>query len=74
MAKATTSIFIEADYQTRYERYCKRLRDSDDFKTFEEFMILDEHPVEVETKSLEFLCNIIIDSTKPLDEKLFVSF
>lgn len=74
LAKTTTSIFIEADYQTRYGRYCNRLRDSDDLKTFEEFMILDEHPVEVETKSLKLLCNIIIDSTKPLNESLFVSF
>ena len=74
LTETKTSIFIEADHQTRYDRYCIRINDSDDFKTFEEFLRLDEHPVEVETKFLKSLCNITIDSTKPLDENLFVSF
>ena len=74
IAESTTSIFIEADYKTRYNRYCNRIKESDDFKSFEEFILLDEHPAEVEIKSLKSLCNITISSTKPLDEHILDSF
>jgi dephospho-CoA kinase len=69
--KTTTAIFIETDDLTRYERYCFREKDSNDLITFEEFMLQNEHPVEIETQLLKPLCDITIDSTKPLDETIF---
>ena len=74
LAETTTSIFIEADNQTRYERYCSRINDSDGFKTFEQFIILDKHSVEKEIQSLKPLCDIILNSTEPFNENLFAHF
>lgn len=68
LADTKIAIYVEADLQTRYNRYCNRLRDSDDFKTFEQFMLQERHPVELETQSLKSKCDIIIDSTLPFEE------
>jgi dephospho-CoA kinase len=65
------AIFIDADVQTRYERYYKRNKDSDEGKTFEQFIISDNHPVELEIEELKPFCNIVIDSTKEYSDELF---
>jgi cytidylate kinase len=65
------SIFIDADLQTRYDRYYKRNKDSDEVKTFEQFVISDNHTVEMEIEDLKPLCNIVIDSTKEYSNELY---
>lgn len=65
------SIFIDAGLQTRYDRYYKRNKDSDEVKTFEQFMISDNHSVEMEIEDLKQFCNIIIDSTKEYSNELY---
>ncbi|MCW3094143.1 MAG: hypothetical protein JWP81_5212 [Ferruginibacter sp.] len=70
LADKKIAIYVEADLQTRYNRYCNRSKDSDNFKTFEQFMLQDRHPVELETQSLKSKCNIIIDSTLPFAESI----
>jgi dephospho-CoA kinase len=65
------SIFIDADLQTRYDRYYKRNKDSDEVKTFEQFMISDNHSVELEIEELKPLSQIVIDSTKEYSDELF---
>jgi len=74
LAETTISIFIEADIQTRYDRYCSRINNSDDFKTFEQFIMLDKHSVEKEIQSLKPLCDITLNSTEPFNENLFALF
>lgn len=71
LSEVIIPIFIEADQQTRYTRYNNRKKESDLSKTFEQFVILDNHPVEMETQNMKSLCKITIDSTKPFDENLF---
>lgn len=65
------SIFIDADIQTRYKRYLNRNKDSDELKTFDQFVISDNHSVELEIESLKPTCNIVIDSTKNYSLELF---
>lgn len=65
------SIFIDANLQTRYDRYHKRNKDLDNVKTFEQFMIFDNHSVELEIEELKSHCNIIVDSTKDYSDELF---
>ena len=65
------SIFIDSDLQTRYDRYFARTKDSDEVKTYEQFMISNNHPVELEIESLKPLANIVVDSTKDYSLELF---
>lgn len=65
------SIFIDADLQTRYDRYYKRNKDSDKVKTFEQFIISDNHPVEIEIEELKPFCNIVINSSEEYKNELF---
>lgn len=74
LAKNRITIYVEADQKTRYERYINRIKESDDFITFDKFLLLDKHPVELEIQSLKTRCGVVIDSTKPVDESLFKSF
>lgn len=64
------SIFIEADQQTRYSRYFNRNKDSDQVKTYEQFLISDNHIVELEIESLKPMCDIIFDTTKDHKDEL----
>jgi dephospho-CoA kinase len=64
ISKKHITIFIDADQITRYKRYCEREKDSDINKTWEEFIAIDNHPVELEIETLKNDCNIIVDSTK----------
>ncbi len=73
IAETKVGVFVEADDQTRYKRYSNREKDADNFKTFEQFVLINQHPVELEIQSLKSLCNINIDSTKPLDDNFFKS-
>ncbi len=73
IAETKIGIFVEADDQTRYKRYSNREKDADNFKTFEQFVLINQHPVELEILSLKPLCNFSVDSTKPLDDNFFKS-
>lgn len=64
------SIFIEAKQEIRYQRYLKRAKDSDTIKTFEQFVLFDNHTVELEIESLKTYCDIVIDSTLDYKPKL----
>ncbi len=64
-------VFIDADLQTRYDRYFNRKKDSDEVKTFDQFVISDSFSVEQEIESLKPLCNIVVDSTKDYSSELF---
>lgn len=64
ISKRNISIFIDADQITRYKRYCDRKKDTDTDKTWEEFLLVDNHPVELEIETLKGDCDIIVDSTK----------
>jgi dephospho-CoA kinase len=64
------AIFIEADLQTRYDRYLKRNKDSDDLRSFDQFVIIDNHSVELEIEALKPLCNLVIDSTTDYSSEL----
>ena len=65
------TIFTDADLQTRYNRYLKRNKDSDGLKTYKQFVIVNNHSVELEIESLKPLCNIVLDSTKDYSPELF---
>jgi dephospho-CoA kinase len=71
IAKNNLSIFIEADLETRYKRSLLSHKDSDKIKSFEQFIISDNHPVELEIESLKPLCDIIIDSTQDYSDIMF---
>jgi hypothetical protein len=64
ISKRNISIFIDTDQITRYKRYCNRKKDSDTDKTWEEFLLVDNHTVELEIETLKGDCDIIVDSTK----------
>lgn len=55
-------IFIDADQQTRYQRYINRNKESDIIVSFKQFLTIDNHPVEIEIESLRSRCSFIIDS------------
>lgn len=55
-------IFIDADQQTRYERYINRNKVSDIIVSFKQFLVIDNHPVEMEIESLKSRCSLIIDT------------
>lgn len=57
------SIFIDADQITRYKRYNDRKKDADIDKSWKEFLVIDNHPVELEIETLKGDCDIIVDST-----------
>ena len=65
------AVFVYADLQTRYDRYVKRNKDSDLLKTFEQFVIADNHTVELEIESLKFQCDLTINSTRDYSLELF---
>lgn len=70
LTKNSLTVFIDADLETRYIRYYNRDKNSDGFKTFDEFKMSDNHPVELEIESLKSSCNIVIDSTKDYSNEL----
>lgn len=63
LAEKSISVFIDTDQKTRYDRYCKRSKESDEVKDYNQFLISDNHSVELEIESLKPLCDIIINST-----------
>jgi cytidylate kinase len=65
------SIFAQADIKTRFNRYSSRGKDSDDQISFEQFKIVDSHPVENEIETLKEYCDIIIDTTKDYSPELY---
>lgn len=72
LANNCLSIFIEADQKIRYDRYCFRRKESDSESiTTDQFLIADNHRVELEIETLKPLCNIVIDSTKDYSSELF---
>ena len=64
LSENTMSIFVDADQETRYNRYVQRKKNSDKLKTPSQFIKLDNHPVEIEIESLKPLCDIVVDSTE----------
>jgi len=71
IAENHVSIFVDADINTRYERYKNRGKESDNSITFDEFVLMDNHTVELEIMSLKPLCDIIVESSyENLDEVL----
>lgn len=70
LAEAHMAIFLDARLEVRYERYSKRNKDSDKVKTFEQFVLFDNHTVELEIESLKNHCDITIDSTKDYSSEL----
>ncbi len=71
LTKNHISVFTEADLQIRFNRYVQRNKESDQLKTFEQFIISDHHPVELEIELLKPLCSIVVDSTKDYSAELF---
>jgi cytidylate kinase len=63
IADKKVSIYLEADQKTRYERFQQRKRGDSHFLTFEEFLLLNNHPVEREIEGLKPLCDIVIETT-----------
>ncbi|HMG15487.1 MAG TPA: AAA family ATPase [Saprospiraceae bacterium] len=63
LTKSRFAIYIEADLETRFDRYSIRNKNSDEVKTYDQFKIADSHVVEGEIESLKPFCDIIIDST-----------
>lgn len=64
ISKKYFTVFIDADQNTRFNRYLERNKDADINKTLEQFNASDNHPVELEIESLKSDCNLIVDSTK----------
>jgi dephospho-CoA kinase len=64
-------IFIDVDSQIRYERFCNRIKDLDKIKTYDQFLLTDNHSVELETESLKCYCDMVIDSATDFRLKLF---
>ena len=67
------TIFVDTDVQIRYERYCKRNKDADIDKSYEAFIIADNHPVELEINDLKSICNLVVDGNENYEEILFQS-
>lgn len=65
------AIFIDADLQTRYNRYYNRDKKADEVKSFEQFEISEAHSVEQEIESLKPFCDLVIDSNEDYSSKLF---
>lgn len=59
------SVYVEADVETRYQRYL--LRANIDYPAF---LLLDNHPVELETETLKPFCDVIVDTTIPFEDVL----
>ncbi len=64
-------IYIDADIETRYNRYYNRAKTTDEIKTFDQFLISDSHSVEMEIESLKPQCKFIADSTQDYSSRLF---
>ena len=66
LAKNVVAVFMDADLETRYKRYLTR--NIIDYKTF---LVLDTHPVELETEILKPFCDVVIDSTVNYENVLY---
>lgn len=64
LTKNHIAIFVDANLNTRYERYVNRNKGSDQLKTYEQFKIADSHPVEMEIESLKVFCDYVVHSDK----------
>lgn len=64
------SIFVETDLKMRYQRYSQRNQYSDTTKTYNDFLIVDNHPVELETESLKDMCNLILNGNSDYSNQL----
>jgi len=64
------SVFVDDDQKKRYEKYSNRVKKSDKVKTYDKFIIFDNHPVELEIESLKPLCNIVVNSTTNYSKNL----
>lgn len=71
LTKNHVSIFVDADSRTRFNRYNRRSKFSDDTKTFNRFVTLDTHSVELEIESLKVMCGLVLDSTTDYADMLF---
>lgn len=71
IVQQSQSIFVEADLKTKYGRYINRSKSSDTFKTMKEFIEMDNHPVEHQIKLLKPMCDIVVDSTKPIEQSFY---
>ena len=58
------SIYIDATYQQRFDRYLKREKLKDTKRTEEEFSRVCAHQVELQIPSLKEKCSFIIDSSE----------
>ena len=67
VTKKSILIFVEADARTRYERY--KQRETEEIN-FEEFIVLDNHPVEKEIEDMKPLYDYTIPATKNYNEEL----
>ncbi len=62
LSEKTIPIFISVDPETRYNRYINRDKKTDRKISFEQFLAIDNHPVEMEIESLKSKCILIVDS------------
>lgn len=62
LSEITIPIFISVDPETRYNRYITRDKKADTNISFEQFLAIDNHPVEMEIESLKSKCILIVDS------------
>jgi cytidylate kinase len=77
ISNETICIFLDATQEIRFDRFNTRQKSSDARKSFEEFIKIDTHPVEMETESIRPRCNYILDSTinnSSLVESLLLRF
>jgi uridine kinase len=58
------SFFLDTDIQTRYHRYCNRNHTADTIKTYEHFVTIDNHFVELEIESLKDCCDFILNGNE----------
>jgi dephospho-CoA kinase len=73
LSEKSISVFVDENRNTRFERYVKRIKFTDEIKTHQHFLVLDNHPVEIETEMLKPLCDIVIDSKTEYSNQL-ISF
>lgn len=62
LSEKTIPIFICADGKTRFNRYINRDKKDDVKISFDQFIAIDNHPVEMEIESLKSKCILIVDS------------
>ncbi len=74
LSKSSTAIFVDMDQNTRYKRFCSRESYIDSVKTFDQFIMSDNHLVELEIQELKPLCDLVINSEADYNQKLKLLF